>query len=718
MPNLEDTEKSTSKKTGMPIIPVCFFVIIFLCLTFMLRIIKSNSYHFYVKGFGYPLENIKLTFEAKERYHQQAFLVCYDDYCKTPSTNEFRSYYSSEFTSEEVEFHEKKVNKMYLVADKELKDFPKDLTNIDINVGNKNIYLNEEDISKLETKEFSINLKTENGKKEIKKYNALILPEVNNYRGKLSHISNIVLSLFYNWKFFIVPYFWLIVAGIMFILNRDEFKFKLSFNKKMFYFVLGGIVLLGAYLRLVDITYFPLWTDEIYTRHIALKDFISCFKDAGNPPLFFVLEYIFTKIFSNSLFALRFLPFVFGMLFIFYTFLLFKDTVKKDDKLPLFALFATFMASVNTVNIYHSQEARGYSLCMFLAVASIYYLFKYLKNPTNKGLTVFSIFNIFLVNTNYYLILLSITNYIWGVVDLAQNKEISSKKKEIIKYTLSYVVTVLTTVPYFVISSKTAFSGGFNGWIPPLDHETFLYTVNEFFINKYVFLALCVVVLVNLILTYLPKNLLEKINIKVDTKKENLFLYLVYTLALIIILASLISIFIKPIFHKRVLLSIYSLLFLTEIVTISSVVEFIKENKAIKVLKSLYTTILLLTYFMITSPMPVRSLFCINDYMEFIKNDIKQYGADYEIHAIVTDTKEYLKEYPEIYGNKRIKFHFLDTNSGSVLTSIKRDDYIKQGKKGVVYFNGIGVDVEKISSFNPVIRIYGNNSAVSGKLVY
>ena len=111
-------------------------------------------------------------------------------------------------------------------------------------------------------------------------------------------------------------------------------------------------------------------------------------------------------------------------------------------------------------------------------------------------------------------------------------------------------------------------------------------------------------------------------------------------------------------------------------------------------------------------------MYNIANFADFVQNDIKQYDSSYEIHVIVTDTEDYLKEYPELYNNKRIKFHFLDTNSGMVLTKIKKDDYITKGKKGVIYFNGIGVDVEGISSFNPAIRIYSNNSAVSAKLVY
>ena len=735
-------KKIKFEKSGLPIIPVCFYFIILISVFMIINIIKTSSFHFNVKGFNYPLENINITFEADDRLDETAYLVCFEDYCKSANTNEFRSYYNAGLTSDEREFYEKKVNKILFAGDTQIGYFPNNIKNIDINIGNKNIYLNKEDISKLEKKEISINLKSEDGKKEVKKYNALILPEISNYKGFLSHITNIFLSLFYNWKIFIFPYSWLILAFLIFVFNRDEFKFNLNLNKKSFCTVFGMIFFAGVVLRLADISYYPLWIDEVYTKQIAINDFLSCFKDAGNPPLFFILEYLFTKIFSTSLFSLRFLPFVFGMLFILYTYKIFEETDKKEDKLPIFALFCAFLASINTVNIYHSQEARGYSLCMFLIIASIYYLFRYLKNPNKKDLIITGVLNILLVNCNYYLILFTFSNFIWGIVDLFQNKTVENKLKETLKFVSTFIVAGLTFIPYLIISSKTALSDSFNGWIPVLSKDTFLYTINEYFINKYVFIALCFVLLINLIISFIPKNILEKINIKINGKRENLFLYLIYTITLIIILACLISVFIKPIFHKRVLLSIYSLLFLIETVTIGGFIEFIKENKFLKGLKSIVFIILLFAYFSITSPMPTREYHNLDKFMKFVENDIKQFNDSYEIHLINAHTKDYLKEYPEILNNKRIKLHFFNSNQGVIVKTIKKSDdkivleyaaNIKdinnknaareefdkdKNKKAVVYFNTVGVDMENIASFNPAIRVYPNNSASTGKLIF
>ena len=99
--------------------------------------------------------------------------------------------------------------------------------------------------------------------------------------------------------------------------------------------------------------------------------------------------------------------------------------------------------------------------------------------------------------------------------------------------------------------------------------------------------------------------------------------------------------------------------------------------------------------------MPLRELCNTNDFMNFVKNDMVQYEDEYEIHALTADTKEYLRAYPELQNNKKIHWHFLNTNNGTYLTAINKTDYIEKDKKAVLYFNSIGVDMARIVQFNP-----------------
>jgi len=389
---------------------------------------------------------------------------------------------------------------------------------------------------------------------------------------------------------------------------------------------------------------------------------------------------------------MRFFSFIFGILFIIYTYLLFKNISKKDNSIT--ALFGAFLASFNLINIYQSNQVTFYSLAMFTVVAFIYHLFNYLENSNKKSLLTFSLFNILALNINLYTVLFSIVNYIWGSVDLLQNK----KNKDIKYFTIAYIVAFIFAIPRLIILFK-------NISLTSLSHEILLDTINLYFANKYIFIALSFVILINLIFSYAPQKLLEKINVKIDKNRENLFLYLVYSITLILILVCVIKVF-----DIKELLSIYSLLFLLEITGIVSILDFVKENKFTKTLKMVFFVVLTTCYFTITAPFVENQN--IDSFIDFVKNDMKQYENDYEIHLIHSYKKEYLKRYPEIYNDSKIQFH----NTDKKLKKIRKDDYIL--KKGVIYFDETGVDINEISKFNPNLRIYKNNQSTGGKLIF
>ncbi len=700
-------KKIEFKESGYPIIEICFWLIVALSIIYIFLIFFLDIYNFKVKSLNYPLEEIKVNLEYTKHFKVQNVFFCYNDKCASFEPDTYYNVYSSTFDNENPAFLKSKVKNIYLAYPKQTKDFENNIRNIDINIGNKNYYFTKEDIKKLDKKTVSLEIEDNNSKSE---YTLIKFPKVSNYKGILSHIKILILSLFYNWQLFLFPYFWLTCAAIIYIFNNKKFKFKpkFEFNKKFYYSTFFLILFLGIFLRLVDITYFPLWNDEIYTKVIALDNFKACFQDAGNPPLFFIIDFVFKKLFSNSDFILRLPSFIFGVLFVYMTFVLFKLFSIKQ------ALFASFLASINLINIYHSQEARGYALSMLLIVSSVYFLFRYLKEPVCKNLIFYGLLTALCVNNNYYLILFSFSNFIWGIVHLAQNKN----KKEILKFISVNFICALTIIPYVLISMKTALSNDFNAWIPELSKETVLYIINAYFINKQIFISLCIVLLLSLILCYLPKKIKEKINIEINPDKENMFIYLIYSFVFILICASLISVFIKPIVHKRVLLAIYGLLFVLETLMIIGIFDFKKINNYLKSFKLLYSIILMFVCFSITVPMPLRELINTYNFMKFVLNDSKLYSNEYEIHVLTADTFEQLKAYPKIMNNKKIHWHFFNANNGSTLYSIKKTDYIEGDKKAVLYFNSIGIEIHGATMFNPKAYLYETNLIPNGKIVY
>lgn len=705
-------EKDKKNKKKISIYVLSFWILIIFAVFSIINITRLNPYKAEIKDSETVLETavINFTFENKLKLSKD-FMVCFNDVCKTPNSDFFNNVYSLHYNGAvfKNDFYADKLNKIYLVYDKNNSNsIENNLNNIHLYVGNRAFNYQKEDIEKF--KKAFVEIKLENSSKN-KEYRVNVIPDdfKTNYKGVANNFSTAFLNLFYNWQIFIIPYFWLFIAFCIFAVRKNEFNFKM--NNKIYYSLLGLFFLTALLLRCNLLTYNPFWYDELYTKFVASQNFLSCFKDPGNPPLFFILEYFMSKI-NNSDLALKLVPLFIGACFTPLIYLLFKNINKN------LALFASFFACINTIHIYQSKEIRSGVLCAFLIVAVIYFLFKYLDNPKTKNLVYYLIFSIFAMNTHYYLAIFVFTNFIWGIVDLASNKKLNNKKNEFIKFISANILIALTFIPYIIISFKQALGANFNSWIGNFDKFKFLYAINEFFINKYVFIFLALIVLINLTFTLLPKNIIEKFNLKIDSKKANMYIYLIYSIAAILIIVSLISVFIKPIFHKRLVLSIYTLIMLVEILSISTVFNFENLKKLPLILKGFYSTVLFCICMLITHPMPVNKICKIDDYMNFIESDSKKYiEQGYEIHGFLIDHKKSLKQFPNVK-KLDINWHIISGNKGEYLQSFKKSDYVKGSKKAVLYINTIGVDFEKALLYNPNAYIIYTNSISNAKLIY
>ncbi len=692
---------------------IAFWVLVIFAIFSIFNIIKTNIYRMDIKDSQSVLEEASINFIFKKRLNlDKNFMVCFNGVCKNLQSDIFHNVYYLKYNPQyyDSDFYRNKADKIYFAYDKKYSNLIKDnLDEIYLYVGNRDFNYTKDDIKNFKTASFEIKFDGLNGNK---KYDALILPSdfKTNYKGALNHVLTLFLNFFYNWRVFIIPYFWLFVAFCIYAYNKDKFNFKL--NNKLFYSLLGSVFIVAILLRCNLLMYNPFWYDEIYTKSVASGSFLDCFKDPGNPPLFFILEYLTYKIFPLDI-ALRLVPMVIGVCFVPMVYLLFKNINKN------LALFASFFAAINTIFIYHSKEIRSGVFCALLIVCIIYILFKYLNKPKTKNLILYTVLTICAINTHYYLAVFSFSNFIWGIVDLAQNKNLKNKKNEIIKFTFANIIACLTFVPYLILSFQKALTPNFNSWIGVFDKYKFLYTINEFFINKYVFLFLSLIVLINLIFIYLPKNILNKLNLKINPKKENLYIYLIYSIVLILIAVSLISIFIKPIFHKRIVLSIYSLIMLIEILSISSVFEFENLKKLPLIIKGFYSTLLFFICMSITHPMPVNKIYKIDDYMNFILADSKKYiEKGYEIHGFLIDNKKALKQFPKIK-KMNIVWHVINKeNTSSFIQKIKKEDYVSENKKAVLYLNTLGVDFDSVMMLNPDAYIIQTNSIPNGKIIY
>ncbi len=144
------------------------------------------------------------------------------------------------------------------------------------------------------------------------------------------------------------------------------------------------ILLLALYLRLINLNQ-SLWLDEAFqfksTYFFSLKDLLTVYLPGDfNPPLSYLINLGFGKVFGYSEIALRFPSVIFGVITIW---LVYKLSNKK--------IWPALLLATSGLHIYYSQEARMYSLAALAVTASFWFL----KNKRWFWYTIFSLMAIY-----------------------------------------------------------------------------------------------------------------------------------------------------------------------------------------------------------------------------------------------------------------------------------------------------------------------------------
>ena len=147
---------------------------------------------------------------------------------------------------------------------------------------------------------------------------------------------------------------------------------KALLTKCKYQILLILIFLLGFALRLYHIDTLDIWRDESFSINVATQPLHMILditiKDI-HPPLHLILLHFWMKAFGSSAFSVRMTSLIFGMLTIYFTYLLSTLVFSK----PTYRLLTTLFVSLNPMLIIYSQEARCYSMFTTLTVAAIYF---------------------------------------------------------------------------------------------------------------------------------------------------------------------------------------------------------------------------------------------------------------------------------------------------------------------------------------------------------
>jgi hypothetical protein len=165
--------------------------------------------------------------------------------------------------------------------------------------------------------------------------------------------------------------------------------------------LLAGITVAGALLRFLTLDVQSYWLDEVATVNIVHRgfgDMISAVASGeSTPPAYYVVAWLWAKLFGTGEVGLRSLSAVFGTLTIPLAFVLGRELVARRA-----GLVAAALCAFNPLLIWYSQEARSYALMILLTGLSLLAFLRALEDSSARRLAWWAIAGIAAVATHYY----------------------------------------------------------------------------------------------------------------------------------------------------------------------------------------------------------------------------------------------------------------------------------------------------------------------------
>lgn len=176
--------------------------------------------------------------------------------------------------------------------------------------------------------------------------------------------------------------------------------------------VLGTIVAVGAVLRFATLGSQSLWSDEASVVHQASLSFGHMFSsdvaNEANPPLYFVLTWVWVRLFGSDEFGIRSLSALAGTAVIPIAFLCGRELVSKRA-----GTVAAVLAAVSPFMIWYSQDATEYMFLAAMSGASFLYFARSLREPSTRNLVWWGVFSALALLTHLFAIFLLGGEAVW-----------------------------------------------------------------------------------------------------------------------------------------------------------------------------------------------------------------------------------------------------------------------------------------------------------------
>jgi uncharacterized membrane protein len=252
------------------------------------------------------------------------------------------------------------------------------------------------------------------------------------------------------------------------------------------------ILLLAGAVRFTGLVRRDFWYDEAFTG-IAVKenfhDMVVMIVNDVHPPLYYLALKMFAGFFNYSVFGIRLFSAIFGVMCVWAVYLVAKELFDKRA-----ALWSAFVVAVSPFAIQYSQEARMYSMLVFLILISAYFFLVGLRTNKIKYFVLWGFFMGLSMLTHYMGIIFSCTYFVaylfwagFGQLDLQKGKVLKEKFIFFVKNILpakniflGYVVALLIFLPWLQNFKHHLTIKGNLTWVKPASFGDIIGTMQMF----------------------------------------------------------------------------------------------------------------------------------------------------------------------------------------------------------------------------------------------
>lgn len=176
---------------------------------------------------------------------------------------------------------------------------------------------------------------------------------------------------------------------------------------------LGAIVLLAAVLRFATLRSQSIWFDEAATWDLVRRPFGEMLRripdGESNPPLFYALEWGWTRVFGDGEAGLRSLSALAGLLTVPVAYAI----GRRAAGTPRAGLAAAALVAVNPLLVWFSQEARSYALATLLSAVALLLLVRSENDRRGRVLAGWAIAAALALATHYFAAFVLAPQAIW-----------------------------------------------------------------------------------------------------------------------------------------------------------------------------------------------------------------------------------------------------------------------------------------------------------------